>query len=126
VTDAPAGTGVFSAPAVWRNGETTWVFVANSAGTAGYIFRSAKLRREWSNDTPGTSPVLAGGLLYVYDHEDGGLNVYDPESGHRLATLPAGPGHWSSPIVVDGLVALPDGNANNHETQGVLNIYRLP
>jgi PQQ-like domain len=126
IAKAPAETGVFSAPAVWEADGATWVFVANSAGTAGYLFRDSKLRQEWSNDNPGTSPVLAGGLLYVYDHEDGGLNVYDPESGHRLGRLPAGEGHWSSPIVIDGHIALPEGNANNHETQGVLNVYRLP
>jgi hypothetical protein len=43
-----------------------------------------------------------------------------------LAELPAGPGHWSSPIVTRGRVALPEGDANRHVTTGVLNIYRLP
>jgi hypothetical protein len=125
IADAPGDTGVFTAPAVWQTGNATWVFVANSAGTAGYLFRDSKLQQEWSNDRAGTSPVLAGGLLYIYD-PGGGLNVYDPESGHRLTNLPAGEGHWSSPIVIDGRIALPEGNANNHDTQGVLNIYRLP
>ena len=39
-----------------------------------------------------------------------------------MATLDAGPGHWNSPIVVDGRVALPEGNANDHRTTGVLDI----
>jgi len=126
-TQAPAGTGVFTAPVVWQSGgDAIWVFVANSAGTAGYLFRNSKLDRQWENKTSGTSPVLAGGLLYVYDPGGGGLNLYDPESGHRLATLPAGQGHWSSPIVIDNKVALPEGNANDHRTDGILNIYRLP
>jgi hypothetical protein len=126
VARAPAETGVFTAPAVWQGGGATWVFVANSAGTAGYIFRGSKLDQKWSNDTPGTSPMLAGGLLYVYDPSGSGLHVYDPESGHGLASLPAGPGHWSSPIAIDGRVALPEGNSNDHGTEGILNIYRLP
>jgi hypothetical protein len=126
VTSAPGDTGVFTAPAVWHAGSATWVFVANSAGTAAYRFRDSKLDRQWENDTAGTSPALAGGLLYVYDPGGGGLNVYDPESGHRLANLPAGPGHWSSPIAIDGLVALPEGSSNDHRTNGILNIYRLP
>jgi hypothetical protein len=124
-TQAPAGTGVFTAPAVWQGGSATWVFVANSAGTAGYLFRNSKLDRQWENQTLGTSPVVAGDLLYVYDPA-GGLNVYDPESGQRLASLPAGEGHWSSPIAIDGKVALPEGNANDHSTEGILNLYRLP
>jgi outer membrane protein assembly factor BamB len=126
VADAPGETGVFTAPAVWRNGSRTWVFVANSAGGAGYVLRGSKLDEQWSNDTPGTSPALAGGLLYVYDPSGGGLNVYDPESGHRLANLPAGPGHWSSPIAIDGRVALPEGDSNDRRTDGILNIYSLP
>ena len=125
IAEAPAGTGVFTAPAVWRGGSATWVFVANSAGTAGYLFRNSKLDQQWENQTLGTSPVVAGDLLYVYDPA-GGLNVYDPESGHRLANLPAGEGHWSSPIAINGKVVLPEGNANNHRTDGILNIYRLP
>jgi hypothetical protein len=67
--------------------------------------------------------VLAGGLLYVYDVGDGGLNVYRPRPGRLVATLPAGPGHWNSPIVVDGRIALPEGDANDHETSGVLDIW---
>jgi outer membrane protein assembly factor BamB len=125
LAEAPAGAGVFTAPAVWRTASTTWVFVANSGGTAGYLFRDSKLDRQWEHQTSGTSPVVAGGLLYVYD-PDGGLNVYDPESGHPLAGLPAGQGHWSSPIAIDGKIALPEGNANDHRTDGILNIYRLP
>ena len=67
--------------------------------------------------------MLAGGLLYVYDVTGGGLRVYRPGSGHLLATLRAGSGHWNSPIVADGRIALPEGNANDHSTSGVLDIY---
>ncbi|HEY3070474.1 MAG TPA: PQQ-binding-like beta-propeller repeat protein [Gaiellaceae bacterium] len=126
VARAPGDTGVFTAPAVYEGSSGTWVFVANSAGTAGYLFRDAKLDQQWQNGAPGTSPVLAGGLLYVYDPSGGGLNVYDPESGQRVANLPAGAGHWSSPIVIDGRIALPQGNSNDHTTEGILNVYSLP
>jgi hypothetical protein len=77
------------------------------------------------NGTGGTSPVVAGGLLWVYD-PGGGLNVYAPAIGRLLATLPCGGGHWNSPIVVDGRIALAEGNANDHSTSGVLDIWRLP
>ena len=67
---------------------------------------------------------MAGGLLFVYD-PGGSLRVYQPETGREVARLSAGGGHWNSPIVVDDMIALPEGSANSHETRGVLNIYRL-
>jgi hypothetical protein len=67
--------------------------------------------------------VIAGGLLWVYN-PGGGLNVYRLPTGKRVATLSAGSGHWSSPIVTDGRVALPEGDANDHSTSGVLDIWR--
>jgi hypothetical protein len=69
--------------------------------------------------------VIAGGLLYVYD-PGGGLRVYEPETGRQLAKLDCGSGHWNSPIIVDGRIVVPEGNANQHRTTGVLNIWRLP
>ena len=38
--------------------------------------------------------------------------------------LPCGAGHWNSPIVADGRIALPEGNANSHRTDGILDIWR--
>ena len=75
---------------------------------------------------PSTSPMIAGGLLYVYDPTDGGLRVYAPASGTLIATLPAASGRWNSPIATDGIVALPEGDANVHTASGVLDIWRLP
>jgi hypothetical protein len=80
----------------------------------------------WSHGTPGTSPVVAGGLLYVFDHRGGRLNAYDPVSGALRASLPAAPGHWNSPIVVGGRVILPVGSYQDHATSGTLEIYHLP
>jgi hypothetical protein len=47
-------------------------------------------------------------------------------SGKHIATLPCGPGHWNSPIVLQGEIILPEGSANNHATSGVLDIWSLP
>jgi hypothetical protein len=121
----PGSTDLFTAPAVWRTGGRTWVFLADGAGTAAWTLRGRRLHPAWSNGTAGTSPIVAGGLLYVYDPQ-GGLRIYAPGSGKQLADLSAGPGHWNSPIVTDGRVVLPEGNANDHATSGVLDIYRLP
>jgi hypothetical protein len=32
--------------------------------------------------------------------------------------------HWQSPIVADGRVIVAEGNANEHVTTGVLDIYK--
>ena len=122
----PGGVDLFTAPAVWHQGRTTWTFVADGAGTAAYRLVKSRLRRVWQNSHAGTSPVVAGGLLYVYDPAGGELRIYRPTTGSVVASLPAGAGHWNSPIVVAGMVALPEGDANEHRQSGVLDIYRLP
>jgi hypothetical protein len=121
----PGGAALFTAPAVWRRGGTTWVFVADGAGTAAYRVVRGQLQRVWLQGFGGTSPVVAGGLLFVYD-PNGSLRILRPTTGGLVATLPAGSGHWNSPIVVAGRIALPEGNANDHQVTGVLDIYRLP
>jgi hypothetical protein len=126
---APGGRGVYTAPAVWRSDGKSWAFVANSGATAGYRLdgtNSAKLTRVWGHGIPGTSPVIAGGLLYVYDPSGGGVAVYTPASGKRVGVLPATRGHWNSPIVADERVAIPVGGANFHLTSGTITIYRKP
>jgi hypothetical protein len=119
----PGGDALFTAPAVWRHGRATTVFVATGSGTAAYAQRGGRLKALWSNGTAGTSPVLAGGALYVYD-PNGGLVVYRPSSGKVVARLPAGPGHWSSPVPGGGTIALPEGDANDHLKDGVLSLFR--
>jgi hypothetical protein len=123
----PSGGALFTAPAVWHSGSTTWMFVADFGATAAYRFRSGHLAQAWNHPTGGTSPVVAGGLLYVYDPNSGGLNVYVPATGKPITTLACGAGHWNSPIVVDGRIAEPEGNANDHNaTSGVLDIWSKP
>ncbi len=124
---APGGAQVFTAPAVWKHAGGVYLFVADNSGTAAYrLGADQRLSVVWQDGKPGTSPVVAGGLLYVYDRVDGGLVIRRPTSAHVLATLPAGTGHWNSPIVVGGRIVLPQGDGNDHLTSGVLNIYHLP
>lgn len=126
---SPGGGQVLTAPVVWSHRASTYVFVADDSGTAAYALRirgRPALDRVWSNGSPGTSPVLAGGLLYVYDEQDGSLKVYNPLGGQLLRSLAAAGGHWNSPIVVGGRIILPTGNANDHSTQGQIFIYHLP
>jgi hypothetical protein len=122
----PGGGPLFTQPAVWHQGKRTTVFVADFEGTAAYALRGGRLRRLWENGTAGTSPILAGGLIYVYEPEGGGIVVYAPRSGKAIARLPGAPGHWNSPIVVDGHVIEPEGDANDHATTGTLEIFSAP
>ena len=120
----PSGAALFSAPAVWRGAGTTWLFVSDFSATAAYVLKGRGLSQVWDDSIGGTSPVVAGGLLYVYDPR-GALRVVVPRTGKVLASLPAGPGHWNSPIVTDGRIALPLGDANQHRLGGTLDIWRL-
>ena len=125
IVSTPSGTDLFTAPAVWRSGGTTWLFAADNGGTAAWTLGAGQLSQAWKFGNGGTSPVVVDGLVFVYD-PGGGLRVYDPGSGTLITTLACGGGHWNSPIVVDGRIALPEGNANDHRTSGVLDIWRLP
>jgi hypothetical protein len=119
----PGGGELFTAPAVWTQGKAVTVFVGAEHATAAYALIRGRLLRVWQNSNPGTSPVLAGGLLYVYDPSSGGINVYKPRSGHPIAKLPGSSGHWNSPIVLDGHVVEPEGDANDHELTGKLDLF---
>jgi hypothetical protein len=127
---APGGGAVFTAPVTWSHSGRAYVFVAGFSGTAAYVVRVAgrpSLVQVWGNGNPGTSPILAGGLLYVYDNQAGSLRIYAPLTGRQLASMPAAGGHWSSPIAVGGRVILPTGGSTaNNASSTRLFIYHLP
>jgi PQQ-like domain len=124
VVSTPSGAGLYSAPAVMRSGSTTLMIAANGSGTGAWTFSGGRLQEKWQNRNGGTSPLIAGGLVYVYDM-DGGIRVYVPDTGEQVAQIECGSGHWNSPIVVDGRIALPEGDANRRRTTGILNIWRV-
>jgi len=115
---APGDTDVFTAIAV--DGRTA--YVATNAGTGAFRLSGGRLRPLWSNGTPGTSPVLAGGVLWVYDL-GGALIAYRPGSGRVIRRFAVPAGHWNSPIVAGGRVYLPTGDANDHATSGSLSVF---
>jgi len=126
---AGPGHPLLAAPAVWHNGNRAWLFVASYAALAGYVLETRPkphLRRVWLERHGGSSPVVAGGLLFSFDPLAGGVHVYRPTTGALVTTLPTGKGHWNSPIVADGRVAVPEGDSNDHNGKGVLDIFRLP
>jgi outer membrane protein assembly factor BamB len=115
----PGGQQVFTTPAVWHS----LLFVADGGGTSAYRVSGHGLHPLWQNSTPGSSPIVAGGLLYVYNPSGGAITAYQPTSGHAITTLAAASGHWNSPIVVDGHLIEPTGDDNNHLLSGSLVIY---
>ena len=123
IVSTPSGSDLFTAPAVWRQSGHVWLIAADGGATQAWQLRHGRLHAMWRRTNAGTSPVIAGGLLYVYD-PGGGLRVYKPATGKLVTTLSVGGGHWNSPIATDGFVALPEGNANDHATSGVLDIWR--
>jgi outer membrane protein assembly factor BamB len=171
VVPTPSGAQLLTAPAVLQVGSARWMFAADRGGTAAWTFGADHtLKEAWKNTNGGTSPFVAGGLLYVYDPgatgglggarrgappaggaavaptgpdgaraggpagqvpqaaPAGQLRVYEAQSGRLVTTLECGAGHWNSPIVVDGRVALPEGSANNRDVaaRGIVNIWTLP
>ncbi len=123
--ETPSGAPLFTAPAVMHEGAITWLFAADNRGTSAWTVDGRRLVLRWRSDYAGTSPVAADGLLFIYDPR-GGLRVSEATSGRLVATLACGGGHWNSPIVADGRIALPEGSANWRRTSGVLDIWRLP
>ena len=67
VVSTPSGAQLLTAPAVLKAGGTTWMFAADRGGTAAWTFTDHQLKEAWKNSSGGTSPFVAGGLLYVYD-----------------------------------------------------------
>ncbi|HEY7122849.1 MAG TPA: PQQ-binding-like beta-propeller repeat protein [Ktedonobacterales bacterium] len=117
---APGNCVVFTQPAVWTNpaNGTLWVFVATGCGTIGYqVVTSGQgattLKVGWSMQQPGTSPVIAGGMLFLAS--SGAIVALDPQTGKQLwssanafAGGTIGGIHWESPIVLDGKIYCAD------------------
>jgi outer membrane protein assembly factor BamB len=127
-TSTPDGNQVLTQPAVWTSGGRTYVFVADGSATAAYQLVNAghpRLRLMWQKESAGTSPVVAGGLLYVFD-PGGTLNIRRPLSGAMVRALPVASGHWNSPIVTGGRIIEPTGAYGSSASSSTIDIYHLP
>src|SRR5262249_53054775 len=96
----PPGGEVLTAAAVCVNpaDQTTWVFLANSAGISGLkLTQDASgtpgLQAVWKQSKGGTSPIVANGvLLYAGSHN---LRALDPVTGTELGRdSTIGAIHW--------------------------------
>jgi len=126
---APGGGEVLTAPATWSHAGVIYLFVGTDSGTAAYRLVDPghpSLQTVWQNSTAATSPVIAGGLLYVYDEADGQLIIRRPQSGVVISSLPVADGHWNSPIVVGGRIILPTGSYHDSSASSTVDVYHLP
>jgi outer membrane protein assembly factor BamB len=125
---SPGGSEVLTQPAVWRSGGRIWVFAADDSGTAAYTVtgRRPRLRTVWTSGEAGTSPVLSGGLLYVYDEQAGHLVIRRPGTGAVLRSLPLAGGHWNSPLVASGRIIEPTGSYHSGSGSSDIYIWHVP
>jgi outer membrane protein assembly factor BamB len=125
----PGGGELLTAPAVWRHRGAIDLFAGTDSGIAAYRLvdpAHPRLVTVWSDSGAATTPVLAGGLLYVYDELKGSLAVRRPLTGSLIRAYPVPTGHWNSPIVADGRVILPTGSYHSASATSTLEILHLP
>ncbi|MFP3464750.1 cell wall-binding repeat-containing protein [Leifsonia sp. SIMBA_070] len=122
--DVPQGGQVLTEPANWVDGSgTSWVFVANNSGISALKLQATggtpSLVPVWKQTIAGTTPVIAGGVLFYLSKS--GVRALNPATGSQLWTDAAGATglHWQSPIVVNGRLYFTDGG-------GKLRAYALP
>jgi hypothetical protein len=65
IVSTPSGGNLRTAPAVLHAGDVTWIFAADDGGTAAWVLRDGRLEQRRRNGFAGTSPVVAGGLLFI-------------------------------------------------------------
>jgi hypothetical protein len=114
VVDTPNRAQLLSASATAKINNTTYLFAAQGGrgggGTTAWTFGADRMLKEaWKNTTGGNTPFYAGGLLFTYNAQAGGVQVFDVATGAAVTTLQSAPGHWNSVIVVDNRIALPEG-----------------
>jgi outer membrane protein assembly factor BamB len=151
VVPTPGSAQLLSASATAKINNTTYLFAAQGGRggggtTAWTVGADHKLAEAWKNTTAGNTPFYAGGLLFTYNVQAGGAQVFNATTGAAVATLQSGPGHWNSVIVADNRIALPEGAISGFgggfgrgrgavapapaapatPPQGVVNIWHLP
>ena len=120
VVPVPQGGEVLTTPVVWTNPAdgSTWVFVANDNGTSALrvVFTASgapMLSKRWQINRPGTTPVVANGVIFIASGTR--IGAYNAKTGaSRWQDTSLSSLHWQSPIVVNGVVYIEDGQAKLH------------
>lgn len=114
---------ILTSPAIWRDPQGgDWVFVVTQRATIAYRVATdgsgrTQLQEGWRLGQGGSSPVLAGGVLFLTTNS--GVTARDPHDGRQLwssaqdsAGGNIGGNHWQTPIVVDGRLYIADEQAH--------------
>lgn len=114
------GDELFSAPAVWTDPHgATMIFVGTSSAVSAFAVEAvdgkSALRRVWTSNAGGSSPVVAGGLVFAATSD--AVNAFEAMSGKLVwsTSEPSAGGsigavHWESPIVDRGWLYISDEN----------------
>ena len=114
---------ILTAPMAWNDPSgATWLFLTTARASIAYNVvtdesgRTA-LREAWRVNTGGTSPIVAGGVLFIAGAN--GVLARDPSTGNQLwsSGQPSAGGnigkiHWQSPIVVAGRMYMADDDGH--------------
>lgn len=141
--DFPDMSMMRSQGAVWRDPSgAVWVFVPGEKGVAGFRIAvdpvgnpSLSLRWTLFNGWT-TSAFVANGVLYAAngggehtaDQKQHKVQAINPTTGKVVWTGSIGQHHWSSPILANGVLYMPDGNSGGFGsgTSGHLIAWSLP
>jgi outer membrane protein assembly factor BamB len=127
-TSLPQGGEAFSQFALWHDPDGSyWVIASSTKGIAGltYTLNSANaptLQSQW-HLTNGwvTSPVVANGIVFAAN-EAGLVFALDVKTGAQLWSATTPSRHWSSPVVVNGMLYVTSGFTGT----GTLAAFGLP
>lgn len=122
--DVPGGQcAMLTQPAIWTDAAgTIWVLATDYCGTAGYQVQTdgagtTTLHQAWSISQSATSPVIAGGVLFIATTQQ--IVALNPQTGQTLWTSQGakaggtiGGVHWESPIVVNDHLYMTDEDGN--------------
>ncbi|MDB6036132.1 MAG: Pyrrolo-quinoline quinone, partial [Verrucomicrobiales bacterium] len=145
----PQGGLIYAGPTVWTNpaDNTVWVYVGSENGLGAVQIGvdgngNPTMTNKWSQKTSfTTTPFVANGVLYVTDGggqarfwagDDHGIKkIYamNPTTGAVLWSDTINYHHWSSPIVVNGVLYIGDGKTGeggiSQANKGAMTAYSL-
>jgi hypothetical protein len=145
----PQGGFIYAGPTIWTNpaDNTVWAYVGTENGMAAVQVGvdangNPTLTNKWNQKTSfTTTPFIANGVLYAADgggqarfwagdnHGIKKIYAMNPTTGAILWSDAINDHHWSSPIVVNGVLYIGDGKTGeggaSQNNKGAMTAYSL-